>query len=323
MNSGLPGKRSVETVAPTFDGHTGFCTRLVRLTNTRHANSAAGPALIGPGACNFRYVDDRSSTEKVLTVWYYCPLHISAAIAPIVFVMHGVKRDAHYYRDNWRDAAERFGFLLLCPEFAKPDYPFVAYQLGNLVDGAGEPLPEEEWTLGLIERLFDFVREATGNPSEQYRIYGHSAGAQFVHRLALFVPEARFATAIAANAGWYTMPTFDGEKFPYGLKKSGSTLERLKSALGKHLVILLGEQDIDADDPHLRKSEGARRQGINRFERGLTFYTTARDEAAELGMMSNWELVTVPGAAHLDPQMIPAAARELFRSPRTSEGRAS
>lgn len=165
MNSGLPGKRSVETVAPTFDGHTGFCTRSVRLTNMRHANSAAGPALIGPGACNFRYVDDRSSTEKALTVWYYRPLHISAAIAPIVFVMHGVKRDAHYYRDNWRDAAERFGFLLLCPEFAKPDYPRVAYQLGNLVDGAGEPLPEEEWTFGLIERLFDFVREATGNPS--------------------------------------------------------------------------------------------------------------------------------------------------------------
>ena len=88
-------------------------------------------------------------------------------------------------------------------------------------------------------------------------------------------------------------------------------------------MILLGEQDIDADDPDLRKSKGARRQGINRFERGLAFYTTARDEAAELGMMSNWELVTVPGAAHLDPQMIPAAARELFRSPRTSEGRAS
>jgi hypothetical protein len=291
----------------------------------RYANSAGRPALIGPGAGNFQFVDDRSSAEKFLTVWYYRPLHISDAIAPIVFVMHGAKRDADNYRDNWRDAAERFGFLLICPEFAQPNYPRAAYQLGNLVDGGGEPLPEEGWTFGMIERLFDFVREATGNTSQQYRIYGHSAGAQFVHRMALFVPAARYATAIAANAGWYTMPTFDSKKFPYSLKDSGSTPERLKKALGKRLVILLGERDTDADDPYLRRSKGARRQGINRFERGLTFYTTACGEAAELGMTSNWELVTVPGAAHLDPQMIPAAARELFRGPRTraSEGRAS
>src|SRR3712207_6943257 len=77
----------------------------------------------------------------------------------------------------------------------------------------------------LFRSLFDFVREATGNPSEQYRIYGHSAGAQFVHRLALFVPEARFATAIAANAGWYTMPTFDGKKFPYRSEEHTSELQ--------------------------------------------------------------------------------------------------
>ena len=291
----------------------------------RHAHSAGGPALIGPGAGNFHFVDDRNSADKSLTVWYYRPLHISAAIAPIVFVMHGAKRDADNYRDNWRDAAKRFGFLLICPELAQPNYPRAAYQLGNLVDGAGEPLAEEEWTFGMIERLFDCVREATGNTSEQYCIYGHSAGAQFVHRLALFVPAARYATAIAANAGWYTMPTFDGKRFPYGLKDSGSTPERLKKAFGKRLVILLGERDTDADDPYLRRSKGARRQGINRFERGHTFYTTARGKAAELGMRSNWELVTVPEAAHLDPQMIPAAARELFRGPRTqaSEGRAS
>lgn len=283
----------------------------------RHAHSAGEPALIGPGAGNFHFVDDRNSADKSLTVWYYRPLHISATIAPIVFVMHGAKRDADNYRDNWRDAAERFGFLLICPEFAQPNYPRAAYQLGNLVDSGGKPLPEDRWTFGMIERLFDFVREATGNTSEQYCIYGHSAGAQFVHRMALFVPAARYATAIAANAGWYTMPTFDSKRFPYSLKDSGSTPERLKKALGERLVILLGERDTDADDPYLRRSKGARRQGINRFERGHTFFTTACGEAAELGMTSNWELLTVPGAAHLDPQMIPAAARELFRGPRT------
>jgi pimeloyl-ACP methyl ester carboxylesterase len=103
------------------------------------------------------------------------------------------------------------------PEFAAADYPRAAYQLGNLADGAGKLFPEGKWTFSAIEHLFDFVKKATGNTSERYHIYGHSAGGQFVHRMVLFLPEARYATAVTANAGWYTMPTFSGKKFPYGL----------------------------------------------------------------------------------------------------------
>jgi hypothetical protein len=265
-------------------------------------------ALIFPGAGSFCFVDDRGSEGKPLTVWYYRPLRFSET-TPIVFVMHGVKRDADFYRDNWMATAERFGFLLICPEFAKADYPHrTAYQLGNLFDREGRPTPKNGWTFGVIERLFDSVRAATGNAGERYHIYGHSAGGQFVHRLALFLPEARYATAVAANSGWYTMPTLDGRKFPYGLRDSGSTLEMLKAAFGNRLVILLGEEDTDAEDPFLRTSKGARRQGRNRFERGQAFFATAR-----LGVTLNWTLETVPGAAHFDPLMMPAAARLLFR----------
>lgn len=266
-------------------------------------------ARIGPGVLGrFRFADDPG---KRLTVWYYQPLRLPTN-APIVFVMHGVKRDADNYRDTWMFAAERFGFLLLCPKFSKRSYPRAAYQLGNLVAGEGEPLPRNEWSFNAIERLFDFVKEKTGNTSERYHIYGHSAGGQFVHRLALFVPEARYATAIAANAGWYTMPTFGSDEFPYGLKGSVSTPEELKRAFGRRLVVLLGEKDTDADDPHLRRSSAANKQGRNRFERGHAFYATARDEAARLGAPLNWTLDTVPEAAHLQQQMMPAAAEALF-----------
>ena len=268
--------------------------------------------LIAPGAGSFRFADDRGNAGRPLTVWYHRPRGLSDT-APIVFVMHGVKRDADNYRDNWTAAAERFGFLLLCPEFTRSDYPHRrAYQLGNLVDGAGELLPKAGWTFGVIERLFDLVKETTANASERYHIYGHSAGGQFVHRLALFLPEARYATAVAANTGWYTMPTLGGRKFPYGLRGSPGTQETLKRALGNHLVVLLGEQDTDAEDPFLRQSKRARRQGKNRFERGQAFYSAARDEAARLGVTLNWMLETVPGAAHFDQLMMPTAARVLF-----------
>ena len=268
------------------------------------------PPQIEPGAGSFRFVDGSSGRRKPLTVWYYRPPRLSTT-APVVFVMHGVKRDADSYRDTWMAAAELFGFLLLCPEFAKVDYPRSAYGLGNLTDGAGEPLPEDEWTFNVIEYLFDFVKASTDNTSERYHIYGHSAGGQFVHRLALFMPQARYETAITANAGWYTMPTFD-KKFPYGLKGSAGTPETLKKAFGRRLVILLGERDTDANDPHLRKSSAASRQGANRLERGQAFHATARQEAEDLGTTLNWRLETVPGAAHLQHQMMPAAARALF-----------
>ena len=278
-------------------------------------------SLIAPGAGSFRFADDRGNAGGPLTVWYHRPPGLSAT-APIVFVMHGVKRDADNYRDNWTAAAERFGFLLLCPEFTKVDYPNrTAYQLGNLADGAGEPLPKAAWTFGVIERLFDFVKETTGNASERYHIYGHSAGGQFVHRLALFLPEARYATAVAANTGWYTMPTFGGRRFPYGLRGSAGTPETLERALGNRLVLLLGEQDTDAEDPFLRQSKGARRQGKNRFERGQAFYAAAGDEATRLGVTLNWTLETVPGAAHFDQLMMPVAARALFRGSLTEASR--
>lgn len=264
--------------------------------------------MILPGAGAFPFRDGR----RPMTVWYYRPSLFSAT-SPIVFVMHGVKRDADLYRDNWKGAAERSGVLLVCPQFSNEDYPCRRnYQLGNVVDRAGRSIPKERWVFGVVERLFDAVRDMTGNTSERYCIYGHSAGGQFVHRLVLFLPEARFSVAVAANAGVYTMPTFGGDSFPYGLRGSGSTPELLRRAFGRRLVVLLGEEDTDGQDPLLRTSRRARRQGPNRFERGQLFYATAEREAARMRAGLNWTLETVPGAAHFDELMIPAAAQALL-----------
>ncbi|MGH3089939.1 MAG: alpha/beta hydrolase [Rubrobacteraceae bacterium] len=259
----------------------------------------------GPG--RFLFPDERN---RPVPVWCHRPPHLPAD-APVLFVMHGVKRDADLYRDNWMASAEKFGCLLLCPEFTKEDFPRKAYHLGNLVDDEGGFLPRSARTFGVIERLFDFAREATGNESERYHIYGHSAGGQFVHRMVMFAPESRFETAVAANSGWYTMPVFR-RKFPYGLKGSGLSPERLREAFGRRLVVLLGTRDTDSKDPHLRRTSGARRQGKNRLERGLNFYVTARNEAAKSGAAFEWTLEPVIKASHFDPRMMPTALRAFF-----------
>ena len=266
---------------------------------------------LSPGPGSFYFVETRNGVVESLPVRYYQPVDFTES-GPIVFVMHGTRRNAAEYRDSWMQTAERLGFLLVCPEFPAGCYPRKAYQLGGLINGSGEQTPEEDWTFGKVERLFDFVKEKTGTVKDSYQIYGHSAGGQFVHRLALFMPQARFETAVAANTGWYTMPTFDGKKFPYGLRRSGATRSGLEKAFGRRLVVMLGERDTDAGDSTLRKSKAARRQGETRLERGLAFYSTAQDEASELGVPLNWKLATVPGVAHYDPHMMPAAARVLF-----------
>lgn len=231
---------------------------------------------------------------------------------PIVFVLHGVRRNAAEYRDQWHDLAEENDFLLVVPEFSDRDYPGPeAYNLGNLFDGAGRLRSPGEWSFSRIEPIFDEVRRRYGMTGEGYVIYGHSAGAQFVHRFVYFVPDARIGTAVAANAGWYTMPSF-GTPFPYGLDGSPLGFVQLFGALERPLTILLGEQDIDPDDPSLRRTPEALAQGPHRFARGQAFFAAAREAAEASGAQFGWRLETVQGADHDNRLMAPAAVRYLL-----------
>jgi len=200
---------------------------------------------LNKGSGSFVFKDSQGNPDKPITVYYYNPEE-SKANVPVVFVMHGVKRNGQEYRDSWVEHAKQEKFLLLVPEFSEKYYPgSKQYNLGNMFLSAGKPIPESKWTFTAIEHIFDHIKSTCNIKTKTYNIYGHSAGAQFVHRLVLFLPDARINTAIAANAGWYTMPSDDFE-FPYGLKGSGFSVKTLKKAFSKNSIILLGDQDTDA-----------------------------------------------------------------------------
>lgn len=279
------------------------------VTGRRRVKTPTAEVLTKPGVGSFRL---ETAEVAAIDVLCYRP-HGFGSRSPVLFVMHGTKRNAADYRDAWVPTADRYGCLLLCPRFPRRTYPGRAYHRGGVLDRAGAVRPASAWTFGLIERIFDVVRDATGNTSRGYHLYGHSAGGQFVHRLALLLPETRFVAAMAANAGWYTMPTF-GERFPYGLAGSGVTAEAVGAALGRPLTVLVGERDVAPDDPYLRTEPPALAQGANRLERARAFLAAARAEAARRGTGCAWRLETVPGAAHLDAEMMPAAARLLFEA---------
>lgn len=242
-----------------------------------------------------------------LPVFYQLPERVTADMR-IVFVMHGVNRDADRYRDEWAALARQHGFIVVCPQFSATDFPgALGYNTGYFTEADGTARPRSQWSFAAIEPLFDDVRRRFGTGAERYSIYGHSAGAQFVHRYVLFMPEARLDTAIAANAGWYTMPDRN-IAFPYGLAETPVGEAALGAALGKPLTVLLGTADTDRADADLRKTPEADAQGPHRYARGQAFFARGEAAAAASGVAFGWRLQRVPGIAHRNAGMAAAAA---------------
>jgi poly(3-hydroxybutyrate) depolymerase len=232
---------------------------------------------------------------------------------PIVFVMHGLGRDAEYYRDTWIGYAKRHGFSLAVPEFTKADFPGGAnYNRGNVMAPGDRFNREDQWRFSLIELVFEAARRRFGSRCRHFGIYGHSAGSQFVHRLTLLATQTSMAVGIAANAGVYTMPDF-AASWPFGMRNVPDASERLGRAFGRKLVVLLGDADADPFHKYLDRSEGATAQGPHRFARGGHFFARARAEAKRMGVDFNWELDVVPGVAHSNRGMAKVAAPYIAR----------
>ncbi|WP_293794916.1 hypothetical protein [uncultured Bosea sp.] len=271
------------------------------------AASAETPALFAQtGAAESSYTDLLPATIAVSS---YAPPACAAKPCPLLIAVHGMGRNAKGARDAWKAAADQAGFLVLAPRFDSDQFPSRLFQQGGV---RGEP-DKAKWTFGLIERLFDAARASGRVSGDTYTLFGHSAGAQFVHRMLLLMPEARIATAAVGNAGYYTLPALQGERaYPYSLKGTPATDATLARAFAKPMLVMLGDQDIDPNHHQLNKSRGAEEQGATRFARGQHFMAAAKDEARRLGVPLHWREIDVPGVAHQQSRMAKAAAAELF-----------
>ena len=264
----------------------------------------------GPGKMLLQ--DTRVGQSRPLRVWYYRPRGF-APDSRILFVMHGLGRNADGYRDAWIPHAEKYTVLLIVPEFSRLHFPDdEQYNLGNMIAKDGRPVPREEWSFAVIDRVFAHVRDATKTNRKTYSIFGHSAGAQFVHRLLTFTKTIQVEMAVAANAGWYTLPLFS-EPFPYGLGGTSLAETDLRENFAKRLVILLGDADTNPNNKDLRRTSEAMRQGKHRFARGQHYFRVSEAEAKRLGADFAWRLATAPGVGHSNKQMSEHAARVMFR----------
>lgn len=262
----------------------------------------------GKGEIVFR--DPRGPSPREMKAFTYRPSRCDVR-CPIQFVLHGVSRNASGYRDYWSDAAERHGFVVVAPLFTREDWRGAAAYNRGAVDASDD---RSHWAFAVIERLFDEIADGR----KEYRLFGHSAGAQFVHRFIYFVPDNRASVAVAANAGWYTLPEWRKDKaahpWPHSLAGAKVGEPEAKRALGQRLLVLLGDADTDPSAPDLDRAPGSAAQGAHRLDRGRYFHRSAASLAREHGIDFRWDIAIVPGVAHSGAIMSAAAAERLYGS---------
>jgi hypothetical protein len=233
---------------------------------------------------------------------------ICDADTPVLFVHHGVGRNGDAYRDYWLPFVDAARLLVIAPNFSKERFPGGNwYNYGNIKDQAGNPNPRAQWTYGVDERLFDALREAGVTRRENYGMFGHSAGSQFVHRALSLGFRDRVAVAIAANAGSYAMPTLE-IAFPFGLGGSEVDADGLRGLLAFPLTVMAGTEDIDNTTENFPREPQAVAQGATRFARAHAYVASAHAQAKAFQAPCFWSIIDVPGVAHDGKRMSAAAA---------------
>ena len=265
----------------------------------------------------FRLPVEGGAPSKEVSAFLYEPVNYNRD-PPALVVLHGVTRAAGLYLSSWMPYAEACSSLLIVPRFAKTYWPGArSYNPGNMFAKDGTLVPEKDWSFTALEQLCDAVFLEQNHRNSQFAMYGHSAGAQFVHRYLIFKGGHRIHSAVVANAGWYTVPDCH-HAMPYGIADVAPQGTKLESAFAAPLTIVLGKHDIRTQDPELRQTKEALSQGAHRLARGRYFYSAAKEEAARLCLSFRWSVVEIEGCGHSDKSVARVSARCLVGSEATN-----
>ena len=246
-----------------------------------------------------------------LDVFYHLPKTIDND-TKVLFVVHGNTRNADDYLNSWIRLTKDKNIAIFAPHFKRSS--FISFNTLQMSTSNGKIRTDTDLYLhNSIDTLFKYIKAKFKLNDKLYDIYGHSAGAQFVHRYLLMSDNPSVNKAVAANAGWYTF--LNGADFPYGVKNPPISLTdyNVINFLRTNLYILIGTNDIDVDSS-INKSKGAQKQGINRLQRAKNFFTYTESIVEQNNLEFKWKYQAVPGAPHSNKVMSKAAVLVLFES---------
>lgn len=277
------------------------------------------PNTIAPNAKGsgvFEFVAYAPLSSKPVKVFYHIPSG-STVDSPVLFLFHGDNRNASDYRNALVKKAETHNYIVIAPEFSENFFPTGDnYNLGNVFTDGDNPSstslnPEDIWTFSIIEPVFQYFKTTMNLKATSYHVIGHSAGAQFAHRLLMFKPNNSYDKIVVSSSGWYTVPE-SIINFPYGLKSSPLEKLSLSQFYSKKVIVQIGLKDNNPNDSGLRHNQQADAQGLDRLSRAIYFFNFCKNQATQNKINFQWNFTKVPNLDHDFSTAINAASDLIF-----------
>jgi hypothetical protein len=236
----------------------------------------------------------------------------------VLFIIHGGARDSEKYLDIWKKFTEDKNIILVAPEFKRADYE--DYEYLNISDDYGVLNKNlNEHLHNSLSIFFSFFKSKYNLEIDTYKLYGHSGGAQFVHRLLLFSDYDNVSSAVIAGARSYTF--LNNENYPYGLKESNHLSDKkIKRYLSQRVTFLIGNQDIKKFESSKKNNIQAKAmQGNNRFEVGINYFNNLITVSERQKIPLRWKFQIAKGVAHDNEKMSLLASKILLKDVKESK----
>lgn len=254
-----------------------------------------------------------------IVIHTYAPLREEQGL---MLLFHGNSGNAEALRDFAVPLADQLGLVLIAPFFDRKRFPPKSYQRGHITDGRGRLRPAADWTTRLVPGLIDWAQQGRSLP---YWLWGFSAGAQFLSRVAAFQPlPVEPQRYVIVSPSSHVLPRLgrwpQGEAAPYGLggvATTGVAETRLQRRyLERPVTLCVGGDDREATDPALARSKAARRQGPDRLSRAAKTFDLGAMTALQLGCGFGWDLKIIPHVGHSARDLLaPATAMAIMEPP--------
>ena len=236
----------------------------------------------------------------------------------VLFIIHGGARNPEKYLDIWKEFTKHKNIILVAPEFKRADYE--DYEYLNISDDYGILNKNlNEHLHNSLAIFFSFFKSKYNLEIDTYKLYGHSGGAQFAHRLLLFSDYDNVSSAVIANAGSYTF--LNNENYPYGLKESNHLSDKkIKRYLSQRVTFLIGNQDIKKFESSKKNNiQGKAMQGNNRFEVGINYFNNLITVSERQKIPLRWKFQIAKGVAHDNEKMSLLASEILLKDVKESK----
>ena len=253
--------------------------------------------LFKPGFGVVTYAEYLPFKDKPIKIYYYIPEDGKIQNMPVLLAMHGGARDAKELMEAMATEAKEKKVMVFAPEFTLKLYSVSEYQEVGLVTDNQVLRKESDWTVKVVDQIFEFIIAHSASKAKKYDIYGHSAGGQFVHRFMLFHKSPFVNRAMVGSPGWYTFPD-TSMVYPYGIQNTPfANKKTIREFLSKKIILHLGTKDTIRES-FLRVTPEAEKQGKNRYERGEIFYLYLQNLASTNKWKFNWTKVETPDVPH-------------------------